>query len=243
MLTTLPFLWLTACSTEQVEVYLFLLGQVEEISDNSSLSHNFTDAYEPDDDSDWSRAEDSKTSARAVFGELVTLVDGSALLQLTGQTFPGTGDKGSWNFNWEDFDRGVTTDTHTAGYTYIRDFNNSRLDEITLVEGSEAGTLSGTWKTTTVNALDQTEDDTWSQDVGMTTGQITVGGQIVVENDFGTEQSASNSGQDTDCDSSPCSLSTETTTVTERTLQAVLTDYGPDDLEQDLDDYGQREGF
>ncbi len=243
MISTLPLLLATGCSTEQVEVYLFLLGQEEVLSENTSLSHNFADAYEPDSADDWTRSEDSQASSQALFGELVTLADGTALLQFAGQTYPGVGDKGAWTFEWEDFDRGQTASTHTAGYTYTTDYENSRLDTLSFGEGTESGTLSGTWTTSTVNSLDQAEDDTWSLDVGLSSGQIVIGGLLLVDNGMAGERPASNSGQNTDCTGSPCLLATSTTTESTRIVQAILTDYTPEDLERDSDQYGQNAGY
>ena len=244
MITILPLLLTTGCSgAEQVDVYLFLLGQQQTLSEAHSLSHNFTGAYEPEDTSEWTRAEDTSTSAQALFGELVTMADGTALLQVAGSTYPGTGDKGVWSFAWEDFERGDTVQAYGDSYLYSTEYENSRTDTIALTEGSEPGTFTGTWTTSVVNHLEQAEDDTWSVDVGLSNGQIVIGGQLLVEDDFGTERTASNAGQETDCDGSPCLLSVKTTTDTERTVQAVLTDYSPEDLEQDVDDYGQAQGY
>ncbi len=243
MLTTLPLLLMTGCSSEQVEVYLFFLGQQETLSDSTSVGHNFSGAYEPEDEDDWTRSDDSQVSSQALFGELVTLVDGTALLQVAGQTYPGSGDQGVWTFGWEDFERGQTADTHTAGYTYTTEYESSRVDTISLSEGTEPGTLSGSWETETTVSLDEAETDTWGLDVGITTGQIDGTGLLVVEDQFGNVTTAANTYQETDCDGSPCLLSTKTSTEMSRTLQAILTDYTPEDLEQDLDDFGQNEGL
>jgi hypothetical protein len=243
MLSTLPLLLMTGCSTEQVDVYLFLLGQQETLSETTTLTHNFSDAYEPSDADDWTRSDDGQISSQATFGELVTMADGSALLQLGTQTYPGTGDKGAWTFEWEDFDRGQTANTHTAGYTYTTDYENSRLDTLSLTEGTDAGTLSGTWTTTTLNSLDQAEDDTWSLDVGLPIGQIVVGGLLLIDDGVTGERPASNTGQETDCSGSPCLLATSTTVETFRVIQGILTEYTPEDLERDSTDYGQNEGY
>ncbi len=242
MLSTLPILLLTGCSSEQVEVYLFLIGQEETVSENTSLSHNFTGAYEPADSSDWTSAEDVQTSGSAAFGELISMADGTTLLQVAGQTYVGSGDKGAWTFTWEHYDRGQTADTHSSGYTYTTDYDNSRKDTIGLTEGDD-GTLTGTWDSSQTNRFDQAEDDTWSVDVGLNSGQIQVNGQLLVEDQFGTEAPASNSGQDTDCTGSPCLLDVTTTADTTRVVQGILTDYTPEDLEQDIGDYGQGEGY
>jgi len=244
MISILPLLALTGCgNAESVSVYLFFLGQIETLSDNASLSHNFSGAYEPEVTDDWTRAEDTQTSSQALFGELVTVADGTVLLQIAGQTYPGSVDKGAWTFSWEDYDRGTTSDTHVAGYSYTTDYENSRKDTLSLIEDEAAGTLGGTWATTTTVSLDQHEDDTWSTEVGLVNGQIVIGGALLVEDEFGTERAASNTSDETDCTGSPCLLSTSNVTETERIVQGILTDYTPEDLEQDVDDYGQNEGF
>ena len=79
--------------------------------------------------------------------------------------------------------------------------------------------------------------------MGLTTGQIVVGGLLLVDDGMTGERPASNSGQDTDCTGSPCLLATSTTTETTRVIQAILTDYTPEDLERDADQYGQDGGY
>ncbi len=242
MLTALPLLLTTGCSQEQVDVYLFLLGQIDPVSEGTELTHNFTGGYEPEATSDWTNTEDGSASEQLLFGELVVLADDTALLQIMGSSYPGFGDGGSWTFTWEDYDRGQTSATHDAGYSYITDYENSRKDTIKLSEGDEGG-LNGTWETSTVTGLDQSENDTWGQDVGLPNGQIQVAGRVVKDDGFGNEIPVSNAGTTADCDSSPCILQYTESADTTRTISGVLTDLTPEDLERDVDDYGQQQGF
>ncbi len=236
---------LTGCSQSEIEeVWAFYLGPFATGTDTQTLSHNFTDASEPDATSSWTTDDDTAESEAIVFGEIIGLDTGETVLVINNRTFLGTADGDTTTWLWERFDNGSARSTHTAGYTYTHDYNDSQLTTIELTDGDVNGTMEGTWTVSTTTDDTWNEDDQWDTvETGQATSQIPSSNFLVKELPTGGEVPATNRTDETDCSSSPCTLSVTTNFEQSRAVSAVLTDYTADELDRTLENSGQQAGF
>ncbi|GEM_PF-2156004 len=233
------------CSSEELteEIWAFYLkAQITE-TDSENLSHNFDGAYQPSDASDWTSSADPEESQSIEYAEMVALGNGESLLVLRNRTYLGATTEQTTTWSWDRYSEGNSYESHEQGYAFTQDWNDHTLNQINLTQGDVDGVLTGDWTVTVTTDDVFQEDDTWDTALtGQTQSQLPAATYLVEEDDLGNETAVSNSSVDTDCTSSPCTLTVSTTLVLTRDVKAVLTDYTADDLDRNLEAAGQQAG-
>jgi len=210
---------------------------------DEQISHNFTDAYIPQDTggSDWTETEEGTISDQMFFAQLIETDATTGVLVLDDLAYPGTRDKDTWTFSWEGNEDTEHTASYLSQYSYGEIVNQTTNTTFVLTMDGDAG--SGTIDVNTNTTRTWQESDSWGEDVGMFMGQIPAANFLVVyDEDMQAEMPASNSSTDSDCNSGTCEITTSLQCTTSRVFTATLTGYGGDYDYEGLEDAGQHGG-
>ena len=164
------FIFLIACAgSKDIDgIWAILIPGAVEADCSESISHNFTDAFVPDDDEDSDQpfvSEQETESSEAM--QLIQITRHSkreATLIKGTRAYPGSlGDNGAWKFEWGGNDITTTTQTHQDGYDYTADEDVTTTTTIRLTKNKE--TVGGTWTGVTHTIAGYTETDAWSSEI------------------------------------------------------------------------------
>ncbi len=138
----------TACGAAIDGIWLLELPYADSRDDDlctTSVTHNFTDAYEPEDEEQgaWTTESATDQTGGLQFALLSELSDGTGMLVIGEQVFPGTGTKGQWTFHWRGESTSNDSTTHNSGYALTEQLISRSEVELTLtVSKSMVGTLT-----------------------------------------------------------------------------------------------------
>lgn len=229
-------LLLGACATLPFGTWMFQRVVTQATGDEcaTTLSHNYTGAYEPldpADDPSWSAETTATVSNEVFYGRIEGTEDGSAVMIFNSETLIGTRGNGDlWTFAWENTEAGEVIDTHSSGYQFDWLFDDTAT---TRVSGTFADNkFTGSWAEESESTDKYTESDTWSDEAAAyvgTTGLTPAGTYLLVMDAYGTETAASNTYTTYDCDAAGCALTVQAVCGYQYDLTGVLTDFVPDD--------------
>jgi hypothetical protein len=222
----------------QVDGIWYFVFDIEPLAECSeSVAHNYIDAAVPGVDpvdSPWTFTESHDSSPSSGFGQIVNLEDGTAVLILDQQTYPGERISGDWVFSWQEFDEVASSETHESGYTYTGDESSSATTTITMSMSGSSATGPIGWS----SAQEQNwlETDQWdAAEVGLFDTQIPASNYLEDPNGG----LVSNAYDVVDCSGPNCELSVNTTCTTSGSFTATETKYADEDVFDAVDSAGQ----
>ncbi|HJN73949.1 MAG TPA: hypothetical protein QGF58_08465 [Myxococcota bacterium] len=242
------FIFLIACAgSKDIDgIWAILIPGAVEADCSESISHNFTDAFVPDDDEDSDQpfvSEQETESSEAM--QLIQITRHSkreATLIKGTRAYPGSlGDNGAWKFEWGGNDITTTTQTHQDGYDYTADEDVTTTTTIRLTKNKE--TVGGTWTGVTHTIAGYTETDAWSSEITEVGDRGQIPSALYLITDVtGAERPAENERDFAECSGSDCELDLDITCTSEREYSGWRTGYDDEDAYGHLGAVGQPAG-
>lgn len=240
--------WLLGCGADPVGTWMFYREVPQFTGDEcaTSVSHNFTGAYEPPEatqDLSWQSDTTSTVSEEVFFGRIEATANALVLI-IGNDAFPGAEkDGGSYEFTWVGEDNDVVEQQHVTGYKFVADTTSTATVRITGTFSKDG--FSGNWDVETSTLASYTESDTWSAEAAAyfgTTGQIPASSYLLRLDSTGAEAAAYNDQTAYDCSAAECSLTVQDGCAWRYPLVGVATELAPDDAGW-VDDAGQPAGL
>jgi len=241
-LALLPLLLTLGCNSNE-DIWLLQMPFVTDPTCDTTVTHNFTGAYEPTDttESDWTIDETSDKSPALVFVQISMESKDAATLLMGNQAWPGTSpDKDHWKFSWTGSNTADSNSDNVNGYTFTESRNDQSVETIDIT--FDGSTATGTWETDTNQDDQWSETDEWDTSVGLSAGQIPANLYLVVDTSTTTGMPVRNAPDFADCDAANCSLKVQATCTESRDFTGTLTGYTTEDAYQQLVGAGQPYG-
>lgn len=242
------YLFLIACSgSKDIDgIWAMVLPTVPEADCSESVSHNYTDAYVPDEDDDtdlpFVSEADSEESEALQLVQITRHTKKEATLVRGTRAYPGTlGEGGKWTFEWVGNEITSTTQTHQDGYDFASDEDVTTTTTITLTKDKES--VVGTWTATTDTVAGYTESDAWSSEITEVGERGQIPSALYLETDVtGTARPAENERDFAECSGDDCELDLVISCSTEREYSGWRTGYEDEDAYAHLGAAGQPSG-
>ncbi len=206
-----------------------------------TISHNYLGAVEQTDDptaDPWTFSDTTEQSDSVMMAEIFGL-DGKgedeALMVLGGIIYPGHQiEKGTWEFVWDNFEDGSTSQTHMDGYAFTTNTDIHSLTTIAFtIDGS---TAEGTIRYEFDTDVQFTETDRWDPaDNGV--GNTQIPSAFFVFDELGA--GLNNTDVSDECSPSPCSLGINSAVTGEAPFTAAWTRYKDAGAFDSVDEAGQ----
>ena len=240
-------LLLTACAgSKDVDgIWAMVIPAAVEADCSESISHNFTDAYVPDEDDDedlpFTTETESESSEALQLVQIIRHSKKEATLVRGTRAYPGTITDGKWTFEWEGNAIDTVTQTHQDGYDFASDEDVTTTTTVTLLKDGDV--ISGTWTGVVHTVGGYTETDAWSSEITEIgdRGQLPSADYLVTDV-TGTERPAENERDFAECSGSECELDLDITCTSERSYTGWRTGYEDEDAYGHLGAAGQPAG-
>lgn len=228
---------LTGCvQVDGIWYFVFDIEPLAECTETATENYINGDVPDPGDppDSPWTYTDTQDSSPSSGFGQIVYLEDGTAVLVLDQQTYPGVKLAGDWVFSWEEFDETTASEAHEEGYSYTGDERSSATTTMTMsIAGNSA---SGPLLWQSAQERSWTETDQWDPAlVDLFDSQIPADMYLVDVNGGFVD----NRPADVDCSGPTCELAVSSTCSTSGTFTATETRYADEDVFDAVDSAGQ----
>lgn len=227
----LPLVLLSACAPGISGIWLLQVqfaGEDAVVCDESSVkSHNFTGATEPSEDE-----EDASTLTRSDALILVQIEeggDGTAVLVIEEDLYPGTESDDGWVFGWTT-SVSSTDAIEQAVYSFTKDETTETTRNYKLTVDGD--TLSGSLMSVDRTAGAYTETDQMAEAPDTLRPSIPASIYLVTTTPEGQSRPASNQFDVKDCDAELCELEVDFTCNTNQVLTGTRTGY------DEASDYG-----
>jgi hypothetical protein len=263
MKPALPLVFLAAfslgCAEATIDgVWQFSMQATDYLGDTctESVSHNFTDAWVPSDETDeespWTEADTESHSDKVFYGLITSTGPDAATLIIGTEAYPGVHEAdGAWSFTWTSMSSGSDDASHASGYVWSASSDQTR--EVIFELQLSGDVLIGTEATYTSSTQTWSESDSWSvkELIGYLPGDASTG-QIPSHNYLETDDGdpfseatipAYNGAEDLDCDDTSCILNRMVTCEESWPIDAVRTTLSTGEDYEGVVGAGQDEGY
>ena len=213
---------------------------------SESISHNFTEAYVPDDDEEtdetFTEETDLDQSDQLILVQITRQSASEAVMLVGARTYLGNLNEGTWTFKWEGTEDEVTTQTHVDGYDFSADQHTETLTTIRLTKDGDA--IKGSWSDeTTVDGVWE-ETDAWSEEITEIgdRGQMPSSVYLWMDVPGAGPRPADNERDRAECSGTNCELEVSSTCTRTRDYTGFITGYESEDAYGHLGAAGQPAG-
>ncbi|MCK6505539.1 hypothetical protein L6R53_19440 [Myxococcota bacterium] len=236
-MTTLPFiavLLATGCTSNE-DIWLLQVPYLLEPTCQTTVTHNFIGAYQPEDGTGrWTEEQLSERSDALYFAQISFLDAQTATMVLGGEVWPGTSsEKGEWEFAWTGEADDRLSREHAEGYRYTEQKYAQVVETISLSIDGKTG--SGSWDVDSVLDDTYTETDQWDVSVGLSEGTIPAGAWLVVDDEFADGVPVTNLADQAECADATCQLRVQDSCQESRDFEATLTGYTAEEAYDQLE--------
>lgn len=233
---------LAGCSSGPAGIWLLEIPWQDGGGCQTAITENFTDGYVPgqadDGDADWTYDDEYEGADAISFVQIETYGDGTAVLVVGTEAFPGVQEGDDWVFAFERETTQADWANHQDGYGW-------QVTQSTQSEATYTFTLETDERASVSVEGDSTDTELWQETDEWDVDQVGVSSQLRFEDyvvyddpDFGQEAQYNTSGE-SDCSGELCELKFTTACSSSGDYVATLTDYENSDYYDYLSGVGQ----
>ncbi len=215
----------------------------EECSD--SISHNFTEAYIPEDEETtdtWTDESEISESAALQLVQITRQSKDEAEMLVGARTYVGTLKEGTWTFTWDGSDDTATTQSHVDGYDYTAELHTETVTTIRLTK--EGDTIKGSWASEMLTQGVWAESDAWSEEITEVSerGNMPSSLYLMIDVPGSGPRPADNERDRAECSGTNCELEVTSTCTRTRDYTGFITGYDTEEAYGHLTTAGQPAG-